>query len=86
MAGLRSRSMGNKQPPKESSCISGAESNCGEKWLFGLIGKTLRAEYDAVTQEPLPDRLTDLIRQLDESERQKSNGSPAEPSGQADKK
>jgi hypothetical protein len=61
--------MGNKSPFKESSCISGAQSNCDKKWLLGLIGKTLRADYDTVMQEPLPDRLTDLIRRLDEQQR-----------------
>jgi hypothetical protein len=41
-----------------------------EKW-FNLIGKKLRDESKNVAQEPLPRRWVDLIRYLDEQERQR---------------
>ena len=52
--------------------------------LFGLIGTKLRAGLEDAKHQPLPDRWIDLIRHLDEQERQKSNGSPAEPARQSD--
>jgi len=41
-----------------------------EKW-YSLIGKKLRDENKDVAQEPLPRRWVDLIRYLDEQERQR---------------
>jgi hypothetical protein len=54
--------------------------------VFGLVAKMLRAELGDATDEPLPERWIELIRQLDEKERRKSDGSPAEPSRPAEKK
>jgi hypothetical protein len=34
--------------------------------LLGLIGRRLRANYDSLMDEPLPDRLASLILQLEE--------------------
>jgi hypothetical protein len=34
--------------------------------LLNLIGRRLRMNYDGVIGEPLPDRLTTLVRQLEE--------------------
>lgn len=53
-------------------------------WVFGLVGKKLRAELEDA-KEQLPERWTDLIRKLGGRERQKSSDSPAEPSRQSDK-
>jgi hypothetical protein len=53
---------------------------------FGLIGKKLRAELEDARDQPLPKNWIDLIRHLDEQERQKSNGSSADPSRPSDKK
>jgi hypothetical protein len=54
--------------------------------VFGLIGKKLRAELEDAKGQPLPERWIDLIRQLDEQERQKSNGSSDDPARPSDKK
>ncbi|MBL8698177.1 MAG: anti-sigma factor [Alphaproteobacteria bacterium] len=35
------------------------------------IGEQLKAEFDAVAQQPVPDRFTELLRRLEEQERQK---------------
>jgi hypothetical protein len=53
---------------------------------FGLIGRMLRAEFEDAKTQPLPERWIDLIRHLDEQERQKSDASPAEGSGQSGQK
>jgi hypothetical protein len=37
--------------------------------VFECIGKTLNSQYDAIVQEPLPQRWVDLIRHLTEKER-----------------
>jgi hypothetical protein len=42
------------------------------------IGEILRAQFDATTHEPLPKRWIDLIRRLDEQERQQSTSLPRE--------
>jgi hypothetical protein len=52
---------------------------------FRLVARKLRAELEGTTDEPLPDRWIDLMRRLDEKERQ-SNRSPAEPLRQSDEK
>jgi hypothetical protein len=41
--------------------------------VFECIGKTLSSRYDAIVQEPLPQRWVDLIRNLNEGERAPSN-------------
>jgi hypothetical protein len=41
--------------------------------VFECIGKTLCSRYDAIVQEPLPQRWVDLIRNLNESEGAPSN-------------
>ncbi len=38
----------------------------------GRIGTRLRALYDAIEREPIPETLIDLLEQLDEAERQQS--------------
>jgi hypothetical protein len=40
--------------------------------LSGLIGKALRAAFEDTERQPLPKRWIDLIRHLDERERQQS--------------
>jgi hypothetical protein len=39
------------------------------------IGAKLRALYGAVQEEPIPDRILDLLEQLDEAERTSANAS-----------
>jgi hypothetical protein len=51
-----------------------------------LAGEQLRAELEATKDQPIPEAWLDLIRRLDDKERQKSTASPAEPSRQTDKK
>jgi hypothetical protein len=46
--------------------------------VFGLVGKTLRAELQHAKDQPLPKGWIDLIRHLDERERQMSGDAPAE--------
>jgi len=41
--------------------------------VFECIGKTLNSQYNAIVQEPLPQRWVDLIRNLSERERAPSN-------------
>jgi len=43
-----------------------------EAKLLGRIGQTLRALYEETERQPLPKRWIDLIRHLDEQERQLS--------------
>jgi hypothetical protein len=35
--------------------------------LLGLIGRRLRSSYDDMVDQPIPDRLTALVRQLEET-------------------
>jgi hypothetical protein len=51
-------------------------------WLL-LIGRRLRAEYDAVA-EPVPDRLAALIQQLETSDQDSTQGKGRHDSGQQD--
>jgi hypothetical protein len=51
---------------------------------FGLIGRVLRAQFEDAIAQPLPERWIDVIRQLRERERQKSDVSPAEPPRQSE--
>lgn len=51
---------------------------------FGLIYQMLRAEFEDAKTQPLPKRWIDLIRHLDEQERQKPDASPVEGSRQSD--
>ena len=37
--------------------------------LLGLIGRRLRTNYDSLVDEPIPDRLAALVRQLEEKTR-----------------
>jgi len=48
--------------------------------VFRLIGMKLQGQLDDAKDQPLPQRWIDLIRHLDEQERQRSNDSTAEPS------
>jgi hypothetical protein len=41
--------------------------------VFECIGKALNSQYDAIVQEPLPQRWVNLIRYLSERERTPSN-------------
>jgi hypothetical protein len=34
--------------------------------LLGLIGRRLRTSYDELVEQPIPDRLTALVKQLEE--------------------
>jgi len=43
-------------------------------WLLA-IGRRLRAEYDAV-KEPLPPRLADLVKQLEQHEKEQQPSRP----------
>jgi hypothetical protein len=48
--------------------------------FLGLISKALRANYDVITKEPLPERWVDLIRHLNERERMEAErDQPQEP-------
>lgn len=38
------------------------------------IGQRLRAEFDAVIKEPVPDRFTELLNKLEEAESSRSQG------------
>jgi hypothetical protein len=51
--------------------------------LLGLIGKVLRADYEDTKRQPMPRRWIDLLRHLDEQERQRLNPLPSEPSRQS---
>jgi hypothetical protein len=53
---------------------------------FRLVGKRLRAALEDTKDQLLPDRWIDLIRRLDEKERQQSNDSPAHPLRRSDEK
>ena len=46
-------------------------------WLLA-IGRRLRAEYDAV-KEPLPPRLADLVKQLEQHEKESPAQQPSRP-------
>jgi hypothetical protein len=54
--------------------------------VLGLVGKKLRAELEDPKDQPLPERWIDLIRYLDEQERQQVNDSPAAGSRQSAEK
>lgn len=41
----------------------------------GAIGRKLKSFYDVIETEPVPDRLLDLLEQLDEAERRAGDGS-----------
>ena len=40
----------------------------------GAIGRKLKSFYDVIENEPVPDRLLDLLEQLDEAERKSKAG------------
>jgi hypothetical protein len=42
--------------------------------IFQRLGKALRTENDRLTREPLPQRLVDLIKCLEEKERSRVEG------------
>jgi len=46
-------------------------------WLLA-IGRRLRAEYDAV-KEPLPSRLAELVKQLEQYEKESPDQQPSQP-------
>jgi hypothetical protein len=48
--------------------------------VLGLIGRRLRSSYDAVVDEPMPERLATLVRELElKMERQGHSSSPDRP-------
>jgi hypothetical protein len=47
--------------------------------FLGLIRRALRANYDEVAKEPLPERWVDLINHLNERESQQKNERSSEP-------
>jgi hypothetical protein len=47
--------------------------------VFECMGKTLNSQYDAIVQEPLPQRWVDLIQFLNESERTPPDEPRSEP-------
>jgi len=57
-----------------------------EAKLLGQIGRTLRALHEETERQPLPKRWIDLIRHLDEQERQQPAASATERSGLAPRK
>ena len=40
-------------------------TSLGQAQLLGILGRQLRDSYEAVVQEPLPDRLGELVEQLE---------------------
>jgi hypothetical protein len=47
--------------------------------IIERLGKALRDRTDALTREQLPERWVDLIRYLDEKERQRSDAANRKP-------
>lgn len=43
--------------------------------LEAMIGAKLRSFYDTLASEPVPDRIVELLTQLDASERESAGGS-----------
>jgi hypothetical protein len=39
-----------------------------------MLGRRLKAQYEQIEQQPLPERLQDLLRRLDESDGHSSTG------------
>lgn len=65
------------RPSRKENLSKSAEN--GKQDALGLgpatqIGGRLRAYYETLESEPVPDRLLDLLEQLDEAERQAGNG------------
>ncbi len=61
-ANLRTKARSEDQPagpaPTSARLLSGAD-------VHAYIGRQLRAVYDDVAKQPVPDRFLDLIKQLD---------------------
>ncbi|MCA3633157.1 MAG: anti-sigma factor [Methylobacterium sp.] len=58
-------SNGHMGPPADDSANQTALSDEPEDKLQDMIGRALQAHYRALVQEPIPDRLIDLLAELE---------------------
>jgi hypothetical protein len=55
----------------ESSFVCTTPENLSRGWLEGAIGEALRESFAPVVDEPMPEKLQDLLSQLRAAEQQK---------------
>jgi Anti-sigma factor NepR len=61
-----------KKLPEETSTNSGAEAK--RISMHDLVGEKLRAYYDQVASEPVPDRFEQLLKQLEAKSKKEKSG------------
>ncbi len=54
-----------KSPPMQTDATPGKHNSGLNREIQAKIGQQLRAMFDEVVQEGVPDRFTELLRQLD---------------------
>ncbi|MEL6372363.1 MAG: NepR family anti-sigma factor [Pseudomonadota bacterium] len=62
------RDNGGSIPPDPEGEAAEQHNAALDDVLQGFIGERLRGIYDSVANEPVPDKLLDLLRQLEEAE------------------
>jgi anti-sigma factor NepR-like protein len=67
---MRTRKPGNPQSPMQTEQAGGKTGTGLGRDIQTKIGQQLRALYDDVVQEGVPDRFTELLRQLDKDSSQ----------------
>ncbi len=66
--GMRGPGMQNPRTPRdEDDPVAGPEQPALDRNVQGRIGSHLRAMYDELMQQPIPDRFIDLIAELERS-------------------
>lgn len=61
-----------KKLPEETSTNSGVKAMSVP--MYDLVGEKLRAYYDQVANEPVPDRFEQLIKQLEAKSNKEKSG------------
>lgn len=76
--------MTEEKPRPAKAAIAGGRQGGLNAEIQSRIGHQLRAMYDDVVRQGVPDRFADLIKQLDENPNSKGSDAPTGPRGGRD--
>ena len=65
----RKRKQAPKMPPQSDTSVASAGDKGVEAAIQAYIGRQLRAVYDEVANEPVPDKFIDLLNELERKKR-----------------